>query len=237
MTIRKTMLFGLLVSFSIKSFAMLPVIDAGAIANLIKNFNQLKSQYELLQQTYQNAQHQLEQVKQLTSDSEGHYGFGNFLNGEQDFNTRSWSPDNWKSALQGLSGGNPARYQELVNAYQQDHPVLSESNYEKGASHDQAKVYTQDVEVNRAAMVNATYAFDDIKTHLSTIYQLSQKIDQAQNTKAAVDLNSRLLAEVAYIQAQNLKMQILMNQQMAQVNADTIAVKTASAKFNTLPEH
>ena len=78
MTIRQIMLFGLLTSFSIKSFAMLPVIDAGAIANLIKNFNQLKSQYELLQQTYQNAQHQLEQVKQLTNDSEGHYGFGNF---------------------------------------------------------------------------------------------------------------------------------------------------------------
>ena len=86
-------------------------------------------------------------------------------------------------------------------------------------------------------MVNATYAFDNIKTHLETIYQLSQRIDQAQNTKAAVDLNSRLLAEVAYIQAQNLKMQILMNQQMAQVNADSIAVKTSSAKFNTLPEH
>src|SRR5436190_5738131 len=115
MIIRKAMLFGLLVSFSIKSFAMLPVVDAGAIANLVKNFNQLKSQYELLQQTYQNAQHQLEQVKQLTNDAEGHYGFGHFLNGEQDFNTRSWSPDNWKSALQGLSGGNPARYQELLN--------------------------------------------------------------------------------------------------------------------------
>jgi len=41
MTIRKIMLFGLLASFSIKSFAMLPVVDAGAIANLIKNFNQL----------------------------------------------------------------------------------------------------------------------------------------------------------------------------------------------------
>lgn len=237
MTLRKILLFGLLASFTIKSFSMLPVVDAGAIANLIKNFNQLKSQYELLEQTYQNAQHQLEQVKQLTNDAEGHYGFGNFLNGEQDFNTRSWSPDNWKSALQGLSGGNPARYQELLNTYQQDHPVLSESNYEKGSSHDQATVYTQDINVNRAAMVNATYAFDDIKTHLATIYQLSKKIDQAQNTKAAIDLNSRLLAEVAYIQAQNLKMQILMNQQMAQVNADTIAVKTASAKFNTVPEH
>ncbi|MGA7536863.1 MAG: hypothetical protein WBV88_06010, partial [Candidatus Rickettsiella isopodorum] len=56
----KIIVIGLLINFSMKSFAMLPVVDAGAIANLIKNFNQLKSQYELLQQTYQNAQHQLE---------------------------------------------------------------------------------------------------------------------------------------------------------------------------------
>jgi type IV secretion system protein VirB5 len=79
MNLRKIIVIGLLINFSMKSFAMLPVVDAGAIANLIKNFNQLKSQYELLQQTYQNAQHQLEQVKQLTNDAEGHYGFGNFL--------------------------------------------------------------------------------------------------------------------------------------------------------------
>lgn len=236
MTLNKIVLIGFLASFSVNSFAMLPVVDAGAIANLIKNFNQLKSQYDLLRETYQNAQQQLEQAKQLTNDAEGNYGFGELFNNEQDLKNHAWSPDNWKSALQGLAGGNPARYQELVNTYQQDHPVLSQSNYEKGASPDQAQVYSQDVQVNRAATVNATYAFDNIKPHLDTIYKLSQKIDQAQNTKAAVDLNSRLLAEVAYIQTQNLKMQILMNQQMAQVNADTIAMKTASAKFNTLPE-
>lgn len=237
MKLRKILLFAGLMSLSMKSFAMLPVVDVGAISNLIKSYNQLKNQYDLLRQTYQNAKQQLDQVKQLTQDAEGHYGFGRLFNGEQDFNQQTWSPDNWKNALQGLAGGNPARYQELVNAYQQNHPVLAASNYEKGASHDQAQVYSQDIEVNRAAMVNATYAFDNIKTHLETIYQLSQRIDQAQNTKAAVDLNSRLLAEVAYIQAQNLKMQILINQQMAQVNADSIAVKTSSAKFNTLPEH
>ena len=212
MKLKKILLFGLLTSLSMKGFAMLPVVDVGAISNLIKSYNQLKNQYDLLRQTYQNAKQQLDQVKQLTQDAEGHYGFGRLFNGEQDFNQQTWSPDNWKNALQGLAGGNPARYQELVNAYQQNHPVLAASNYEKGASHDQAQVYSQDIEVNRAAMVNATYAFDNIKTHLETIYQLSQRIDQAQNTKAAVDLNSRLLAEVAYIQAQNLKMQILMNQ-------------------------
>jgi type IV secretion system protein VirB5 len=216
-------------------FAIIPVTDVGAIMNLVKNYSQLKRQYDLLQHTYQSAQQQLDQTKQLTNDSEGHYGFGGLLNGTSDLKNREWSPDNWKSTLQGISGGNSARYQELVHTYKQNHPNLSQSDYMKGSSNDKAKVYAQDVQVNRAVMTNATYSFNNIKTHLDTIHSLSAKIDQAKNTKSATDLNSRLLAEVAYIQTQELKMQILMNQQMAQSSADNIASKTASAKFNTLP--
>lgn len=71
-------------SLPMSSIAMMPVVDAGAIANLIRNFNQLKNQYDLLKQTYQQAQQQLEQAKQLTNDAEGHYGFGGLLNGAND---------------------------------------------------------------------------------------------------------------------------------------------------------
>ena len=216
--------------------ASIPVVDFGAIANLIKNYNQLKTQYSVLKNTYQTAQQQLSQAKQLRQDSEGHYGFGGLMNSQHDLQNREWSPDNWKGTLQGVSGGNPARYQELIKTYQHDHPHLSQSAYQKGTSAKQATVYSRDVQVNRAAMVNATYSFNDIKTHLTTIHALSKKIDQAQNTKAATDLNSRLLVEVAYIQTQALKMQILMNQQMAQANADGLSSKSASATFNTLPQ-
>ena len=98
MKLRKILLFAGLMSLSMKSFAMLPVVDVGAISNLIKSYNQLKNQYDLLRQTYQNAKQQLDQVKQLTQDAEGHYGFGRLFNGEQDFNQQTWSPDNWKNA-------------------------------------------------------------------------------------------------------------------------------------------
>ena len=151
-----------------------------------------------------------------------------------DLTNREWSPSSWQSTLQGLSGGNPARYQELVATYKKDHPSLSQSAYQQGASQAKSAVYSQDIQVNRAAVVNSTYAFNNIKTHLNTIHALSQKIDQAKNTKSAMDLNSRLVAELAYIQTQELKMQILMNQQMAQASADSIAAKTASAKFSSI---
>ena len=220
----------------VSCFAMLPVVDAGAIANLVKSYNQLKSQYDLLSKTYENQQLQLNQEKQLTDDSEGSYGSGAFMNDDSALKDREWSPDNWKNTLQGMSGGNPARYQELVNTYKQDHPTLSDSEYEKGASSDKAKAYSQEVKVNQAAQVNATYAFDNIKTHLDNIHKISEKIDTTENTKAAIDLNSRLLAEIAYIQTQELKMQILVNQQMVQVNADDIDEKTTGAKSNKLPD-
>ena len=223
-------------AFPVSCFAVIPVTDVGAIANLIKNYSQLKSQYELLSRTYQNAERQLSQVKRLRSDTEGHYGYGGLMNGANDLKNRQWSPDNWKATLQGLSGGNPARYQELVKAYRKAHPNLSQADYQKGASLDKGKTYAQDVAVNRAAMVNAAYSFNNLKKQLNAIHTLSQKIDQTKNIKGAMDLNSRLIAEVAYVQTQELKMQILMNQQMAQVNADSIAGKTASAKFNALPE-
>lgn len=237
MTLKKLFLVVLIGSFPLGAWCTLPVVDVGSITHLVKQFKQLKSQYDLLHETYQNAQQQLEQVRRLTSDAEGHYGFGELFNTVQDLTNQQWSPDNWKNALLGLSGGNSLRYLELVRSYEVDHPFLSQSDFERGASPDQAEVYSQDVQVNRATNVNATYAFDNLKTHLNTIYALSKKIDQAKNTKAAMDLNSRLLAEMAYIQAQELKMQILMNQQMAQGSADAIAVKTASATFGALLRH
>jgi len=52
-----------------------------------------------------------------------------------------------------------------------------------------------------------------------------------------VDLNSRLLAEVAYIQIQELKMQTLLNQQLAQQASNRIFDETQNAKFNALPNH
>jgi len=193
-------------------------------------YNQLKQQFDVLNQ-------QVSVMKNIKAESEGSYGMGGLLNSNQDLQKREWSPSSWQSTLKGLSGGNPARYQELVNTYKADHPTLSSSDYQKGASAANAKTYSQDIQVNRAAMVNSTYAFNNIKTHLDDIHQLSNQIDSTKNIKAAMDLNSRLVAELAYIQTQELKMQVVMNQQTAQSNADNIAAKTANAKFDALPTH
>ncbi|MDF1796453.1 MAG: type IV secretion system protein [Coxiellaceae bacterium] len=226
----------LICSFSLAiSMAYLPVsLSAWGIVHDPMNYGQMLTTYHQLVQQYTLLQQQFNELKALTDTAKGNYNFGGLLDSKQEFSDRQWSPDDWQQALHGMSGGNPSRYQELVDDYQHNHVILSPKEFEKGATATQAKRYRQDVQVNRAANVNATYAYNNIKKHLDNIHALSSKIDHAENTKAATDLNSRLLAEVAYIQTQSLKMQVLLNQQMAQVNADAIDDKTQRAQFNRL---
>lgn len=220
------------VMIPVHSFATMPVIDYTAIIRMTEELNQLKKQYDLLNQTYRNAQQQLDQSKQLLKDGEGHYGFGSLDNSAADLKNREWSPDTWENALKGLSGGNPERYQELLNSYKQTHPTLSQAAFSKGSNAEQATLYQQQVDSNQAAAVNTNYAFNDINQHLEAVHQLSSQIESAQNDKAAMDLNSRLLTEIAYIQIQELKMQAIMNEQLSQQNTNDINAQTQAAKLN-----
>ena len=192
--------------------------------------------YHKLEAELAQLQDEYRELKLLKADAEGHYGYGGLLNGASDLTAREWSPSNWQDALKGLSGDNPSRYQQLLQAYQAAHPTLSQRAFTHGASAEAAKNYRQEVHTNEAASVNATYAFNNVEQRLRAIYALSKNIDHAQNTKAAIDLNSRLLTEVAYINVQQVKMQALLNEQMAQSAASRIESETQEAKFNTIPK-
>lgn len=207
--------------------ASIPVIDFASIENLMHNYSMLKQQYETMRE-------QVNVVTQLKQTAMGHYGMGNLLNDVQSFEDRQWSPEHWQDALRGLSGGNKARYQQLLDLYQHNNHLLTEQQFEHATNSTDAKRYQHNIEVNRAVSVNSSYAFDNIKHHLDSIHAISEQIDKTDNTKAAVDLNSRLIAELAYIHTQELKMQILLNQQMASSVSNSLNQQSAAAAFNTL---
>jgi type IV secretion system protein VirB5 len=203
----------------------------------------LKDQYDTLQQTYNTAQQQLntaqsqlDSVNQIKNFNSGHYQFGDLNNSLTDLKDRQWSPNTWDDALHNVAGGNPERYNELVKAYEKNHTRLDDATYEKGASKEQLTRYKQTIAVNKAASVESTYSYNEINKHLKAVHQLSAQIEHAPNTKSAVDLNSRLLAEIAYIQTQNLKMQTLISQQLAEGGANDIASDSQIARFNRLPD-
>ena len=166
----------------------------------------------------------------------GNYGYGDILNSAQDLDKREWSADTWDDALQGLSGGNDQRYQELVSAYKDQHPSLSQEEVSKGSSEVYAADYQQMVATNQAANVQASYAFEEVNEHLETINELSQKIEEAENSKAIADLTARINTEIAYLQVEQIKAISILNEQMAQGHATSIVNRSEASKFNQIPE-
>ena len=231
----KVVLSVLLIMYTTMSIGKIvhdPITDADVVGQLGEEISKLESQLDQLRQTYQKAQ-------QIEKDATGHYGFGNQLNSSQDWQNRQWTANTWQESLQGLSGGNQARYQELLRDYQQVHPTLSESDFEKGASEQKAQLYNQSIATNQSAMTQASYEYEQLNALSQQLSQLAIKIEDAQNsdTKSAIDLNSRLIEAVANIQLEELKMQTLLNEQLAQAGATEIAYQTQEAKFNALPEN
>jgi type IV secretion system protein VirB5 len=215
---------------------ILGVSDAALLANAIEQLNQLREQYRTLQQTYENAKAQSHSIDQIKNFNSGHYQFGDLNNSLQELKNRQWSPDTWDNALRNVAGGNPERYKALVKDYEKRHPVVDDIAFEKGANKERLALYKQGIQINKAASVESTYAYNEINHYLKDVHQLSAQIEKAPNTKSAIDLNSRLLAEIAYIQTQNLKIQTLISQQLVQSGINEIASESSMARFNRLPD-
>lgn len=206
-----------------------PISSAAIVARLIKQYEQLKEQYNRLGD-------QLNEAKKLTLDNEGDYHLGEIGESDRDFNNRSWSPNTWNDALKDLSGGNEGRYQELLSEYKKNHPTLSQTEYSKGASAARTRLYSQTIGTNKISSIESIHTFNSINEHLKSIHALTKRIDSAPNSKAATDLNSRLVAEVAYISAQELKMQSIMNKQLSQQSANQMDASSRASRFNQLPK-
>jgi len=209
-----------------------PISDAKLLLTAIDQLKQLRRQYEMLKDTYDNAKNQLDNLQRLKEMNSGHYGFGELENGYDQL--RSWqSPaSTWDEALRSLSGGNPERYDALVKAYEANHPTLSEANTTRYMSAPEANRFKEDKAVNRAVQVQTTQAYNDINQHMETLQKLSKQIDKTDNTKGAIDLNSRLMTEMGFIQLMNLRLQTLISQQLSQDSLNELSDRAEMARFN-----
>ena len=220
--------FFLLTSLSLAPFSFSMIVyDPTEVSKTVQVINGLKEEYDTLQKQYQQMQ---EQYAAMT----GNYGWGKWNNSEADLIQRQWSPSDWKSALNGVAGGNPERYQELLREYQSMNPDMSEEAFAKGSDAALAKSYRSQVQTNQASATTATYEFNDINRHLKNLYDLSQQIEDKKNPdmKSAMDLNSRIQIESSYIAMEEVKMSALINQQMAQMQSQNIAAENEASQFN-----
>ena len=213
------------------SFALWPVIDPTEIARTETVIKSLSDQYDTLKKQY-------DQMQKQYSAMTGNYGWGSWNNSTADLKQRQWSPSDWKSALNGMAGGNPERYQELLREYQSMNASMSESDYAKGTDETLAKSYQNQVKTTQASYATATYEFNDINRHLQNLYDLSQQIEDKKNSdmKSAMDLNSRIQIESSYISMEEVKMSALLNQQMSQMQSNQISDENEASQFNQAGE-
>ncbi|MFO2820579.1 type IV secretion system protein [Legionella pneumophila serogroup 1] len=234
---KKALLFSMLLVLSPISHAdLLGVEDAQMIALSLKQLNELQEQYRILRDTYQSAQAQVENLNQLKSMNSGHYGFGDLNNGLDSLQSWQSPVSTWQDALQNLSGGNSSRYKELVAAYEKNHPDLDEASFKANTSPAQAARFKEDKAVNRAVLVQTTESYNEINKHMEALHKLSKQIEHSSNTKGAIDLNSRLLTEIGFIQLMSLRLQALMSQQAAQDSLADLQDRAEIARFNKLPK-
>ena len=71
---------------------------------------------------------------------------------------------------------------------------------------------------------------------MTVLHKLSQQIEKTPNTKGAIDLNSRLVTELAFIQLVSLRLQTLMSQQVAQESLSELQDRADMVRFNRIKD-
>lgn len=204
---------------------ILGVEDAAMLANAVEQLKTLKDQYD-------TARTQLDRLKDLKQANTGHYGYGELSNGLDTLQSWQSPTEQWKDALHHLSGGNSQRYESLVQAYEHNHPQIADARITKDMTEESSARFKEDKAVNRAVQVQTTDAYNDINKHLTQLQTLSKAIEKTDNTKGAIDLNSRLITELGFIQLMQVRLQTLSNQQLAQDSLDDLSERAKAAHFN-----
>lgn len=204
--------------------------DIFNILDRIENINQ-----EIDSNTNNVSQNTLDQLTELKSEWKKLSQAYGMSDTKADQQARLWSANDWNDVLKQASGGNAQRFQELMRSYKTLYPTL-----EKGAAKPldssalTATSYTQSASTYHAALAASAYSYDDINTRIGKLENLLSSVDNErknQNEKSAIDLNSRLTAEVGFIQLELLKLQSIKLQMDATKNQSEFNNITIDRQF------
>ena len=170
----------------------------------------------------------------LNTNLSGNFGYGNYLNGTSDLNQKLWSNNNWSDVLDNIGGGNAQQFSLAQQAYANTYPVVSSNQIGQTLNNnDLTRVqYQQASNVDRAALAGSSYSYDQINTHIQDIHTILAMLENQPSEKAAVDLNTRLVAEVSFIQLEMLKQQDIQTQLMATQSQNSVNGLSDESKFN-----
>jgi hypothetical protein len=215
------------------------VYDPTVAADIVK---QTKQDLDVLNETLDQGvtlKNQLAKAQQQYEAIVGQYGAGTWnMQGQAFTNNWQWTATNWQDQLKGLSGGNSARYQQLLDQYKEANDSMTEDEFHQTFSAQTAKALANQVSANQAVGTSSQLSFEKINDHVTELQQLGSQVESSDsnpNSKSAIDINTRAQIQNGLISAEMVRMQTAANNMAASQQAAQLAQAAESAKFNQIP--
>jgi hypothetical protein len=189
-----------------------PVID---VTNLAQNVQILA---QTLQQVHQGARQiqqlasQIGLMKQELESLTGSRGLGGIYRGGYEQDMGQWSPQGYDAMLtsyrtgSGLAGSLSNEVQQVRSRFQ---PVKEPDFLAAPTRQEDIDSYYQAAGATAISHAAASQALDDMNEEAIRLRNLGDEIDKTQDTKAAVDLQNRLLYEQLVLQQEQMRLAAL----------------------------
>lgn len=162
----------------------------------------------------------------------GHYRMGDLYNSHSDQVNRLWANEHWQDVLKQASGGNSGRFRELLKVYHDRYPTVSQEMISPLQSNSlKAKTYIDNAKTNLAGLSVSEYSYNALQDRVKRLQGLLNQIESTPNQKAAQDLQTRVLAEIGFLQVELLRVQSVQAQLSAMQGQGMTNGTTQDAQF------
>jgi len=195
----------LALSFGSAHAGGIPVIDAAAIAQAVKDFEQGAAQLKQLQE-------QLQQAKELYGSLNGLTDMSNIADILNKPEIRQALPEDFAAVESLLKGEGEDRFGDSARKF-----LDQNVSYESEANDFYAQELAKAQKRSAGQMTVGEQIYNAGTKRIEGIEELREQISNSENAKETADLQARIQAETAALQADNLRMQGLAMVQQAQI--------------------
>ena len=216
-----------------------PVFDASGFAQLVQQVEQMTRDYQAqIDQLNQLTQQYETMVQQLVAMT-GIKGMSAILNSAQNIAARVAAIDGLGSIVEGAIAGTEIRgntaqlnrvLSELRTTFELDRlPAFQASEF------PQDRAIATLAASGMAAIATAEDSYSRANTAMDRVNDLIATIDTAPDVKASVDLNTRVLAELAVLMNENLRLQAALTNALGAQALHDARDGVASREFLRVP--
>lgn len=192
--------------------AGVPVIDSASIAQLVQQFEQMQRDYQAQLDQLTKLQEQYQVLQQQYAAVVGPRGMGGLINTATDIANRS-AADTLRSILDGsisgdLSGltGNVGRIAARIGDLRAEYDLGALDAF-RASDNAADRAIASTAGAGVAAMATADDSYARSAQSTDRVNALIGQIDATADIKASTDLNTRMLAEVAVLLNETLRVQ------------------------------